>query len=163
PARTGFHRGVSGNRRGLVAVPHVQRLRQVGEPATVGHLQEHQRPRTFRLLGQDRAPRPAEVVAPPESAPVVVVIRHLVVNAMLVPGYAQPTVRAEPRYEEPTHPTLAEGLVVDDERSADGGELDLAMNAIIGNLQRHPVPVGVYHHPVAPYCEGSEVGGDLEV
>ena len=67
--RARLHRRVPEYRGGLVVVPHVERLGQATQPSTVGHPQEHQRPRILGSLGKDRAPRPPEVVAPPETDP----------------------------------------------------------------------------------------------
>ena len=117
--RTRSHRGMPEYRCGLVVAPHVQSLREAPQPTSVGHPKKDQGPRVFGFLGQDRAPCPAEVVTPPEAAPVVIVIGDFAVDAMFLTFDTQPPVGAQFRNEQPAHPAFTKGLIVDDERSAD--------------------------------------------
>ena len=67
--RAHLHRRVPEYRGGLVVVPHVERLGQAAQPAPVGRLQEHHRPRVLGIRWAEWCPTSSRSRRPTETDP----------------------------------------------------------------------------------------------
>src|SRR6478735_995902 len=129
----------------------------------VGHPQEHQRPWHVRIAGKHRRPFPAEVVAPPEPAPVVVVIGDVVVEAVFSVANAQPPGGVQARYEQPAHPARPHRLIVHDERPAYRDEPEFAFDALLGEVDCELVAVASDVHAAVANGQVTEIGCNDEI
>ena len=112
--------------------------------------------------GKDLRPRPTEVVTPPETAPVVVVVGQIAIEATLRTTDLQPPVGTQSRHEQPRHPPVANRLIVHDERPTHRPEVDPSLDVLPRQVDSHLIAVGLHDHPVATDVQDTEVGRYLE-